>query len=134
VLLPLSSSHGVGAARPDFSLPLRFLFSSSARQLSRSPRFGCSLAQHRTAPGFPPSQILSVSFLSACGSILLTESAGPISLVRRLPVEQPFFVSSGGFTSAHGFLALRQPVFLVDLLVSSVLSLATKLKAQIFLV
>jgi hypothetical protein len=35
--------------------------SSSARQLSRSPRFGCSLAQHRTVPGFPPPQILSVS-------------------------------------------------------------------------
>jgi hypothetical protein len=49
VVASLSSSHGVGAARPDFSLPLRFLFSSRARQLSRSPRFGCSLAQHRTA-------------------------------------------------------------------------------------
>jgi hypothetical protein len=58
-------------------------------------------------PGFPLPQILSVSFLSACGSILPTEFAGPISLVRRLPVEQPFFVSSGGFTSVHSFLALR---------------------------
>jgi hypothetical protein len=56
--------------------------------------------------GFPPPQILSGSFLSPCGSILPTKSAGPISLVRRLPVEQLFFMYSDGFISTHGFFAL----------------------------
>jgi hypothetical protein len=72
------------------------------------------------------------SFLSACGSILPTEFADLISLGRRLSVEQLFFVSSGGFTSVHGFLALSQVVFLVDLSVSPVLSLNHRIKDSFF--
>jgi hypothetical protein len=105
-ILPLSCSHGVGAAQPDFSLSLRFF--SPVAHASLAGLHGLVVHSCSTGPclDFHHRRFCPFHFyrrvVQSCQPSLPAQF-----LLLILPVEQLFFVSSGGFTLVHGFLSRR---------------------------